>query len=73
MGLVEHGYFSDEELAKLPGVPSQERLAQGPVAVIECGQCAGRTVIRGPLTSGYRQYARRPGWHRGPAVCDPER
>jgi Fe-S-cluster-containing hydrogenase component 2 len=38
MGLLEDGYFSDDELTKLPGVPSKERLAQGPVAIIECGQ-----------------------------------
>jgi len=38
MTLIKDGYLSDEELAALPGVPSMERMLQGPVAVIECAQ-----------------------------------
>jgi Fe-S-cluster-containing hydrogenase component 2 len=38
MPLLEDGVLSDDELAKLKGVPSIERLAQGAVAVIECAQ-----------------------------------
>ena len=38
MTLIKEGYLSDEELAALPGVPSLERMLQGPVAVIECAQ-----------------------------------
>ncbi len=32
------GYLCSEELANLPGVPSEERLSRGPVAVVECAQ-----------------------------------
>ncbi len=38
MPLEREGYLSPEELAVLPGMPSPERLEQGPVAVIECAQ-----------------------------------
>lgn len=38
MTLLEDGYLSPEELDELPGVPSKERLEQGPVAVVECAQ-----------------------------------
>jgi Fe-S-cluster-containing hydrogenase component 2 len=38
MGLEQSGVLSTEELAKLPGMPSEERLRREPVAVIECGQ-----------------------------------
>lgn len=38
MTLLKDGFFDPEELEKLPGVPSKERLAQGPVVVIECAQ-----------------------------------
>jgi len=36
--LASSGVISKEELSRLPGVPSQERLKKGPVAVIECAQ-----------------------------------
>lgn len=38
MTLEKEGFLSPEELAKLPGVPSAERLEEGPVVVIECAQ-----------------------------------
>jgi Fe-S-cluster-containing hydrogenase component 2 len=38
MGLEQSGVLSAEELAKLPGMPSEERVLRGPVVVIECGQ-----------------------------------
>ncbi len=38
MTLVDEGYLSSDELADLPGVPSEERLKQGAVAVVECAQ-----------------------------------
>jgi len=38
MTLEKDGVLSPEELAKLPGMPSEERLEQGAVAVIECAQ-----------------------------------
>jgi len=38
MALLKDGYLSKEELAVLPGVPSKERLAKGPVVVVECAQ-----------------------------------
>ena len=38
MTLLKDGFFDPEELEKLPGVPSKERLMQGPVVVIECAQ-----------------------------------
>jgi len=38
MTLEKSGVLSLEELAELPGMPSKERLEQGPVAVIECAQ-----------------------------------
>jgi Fe-S-cluster-containing hydrogenase component 2 len=38
MTLEKNGVLSPDELAKLPGVPSAERLEQGAVAVIECAQ-----------------------------------
>jgi len=38
MTLAKNGALSLEELAALPGMPSKERLAQGPVVVIECAQ-----------------------------------
>ncbi len=38
MTLVKDGALSAEELATLPGMPSQERLKKGPVAIIECAQ-----------------------------------
>lgn len=38
MTLEKDGSLSPEELARLPGIPSAERLKQGPVAVIECAQ-----------------------------------
>mgnify|MGYP001044499797 CR=1 FL=1 len=38
MALLEDGVLSPDELADLPGVPCQDRLSQGPVAVIECAQ-----------------------------------
>jgi len=36
--LASSGVISKEELSRLPGVPSQERLKKGPVAVIECAE-----------------------------------
>jgi len=38
MTLLKDGFFDPEELQKLPGIPSKERLAQGPVVIIECAQ-----------------------------------
>jgi len=38
MSLEREGVLSDEELERLPGVPSKERLNRGAVAVIECAQ-----------------------------------
>lgn len=38
MTLEKDGVLSPEELAKLPGMPSEERLEQRAVAVIECAQ-----------------------------------
>ncbi len=38
MTLEKDGVLSPEELAKLPGIPSAERLERGAVAVIECAQ-----------------------------------
>nr|MBC7243833.1 4Fe-4S dicluster domain-containing protein [Chloroflexota bacterium] len=38
MTLAKDGALSLEELATLPGMPSKERLEQGPVVVIECAQ-----------------------------------
>jgi ferredoxin len=38
VALLKDGCLSREELEKLPGVPLSERLAKGPVAVIECAQ-----------------------------------
>lgn len=38
MALLEDGVLSSDELTQLPGVPCQERLSQGPVAVVECAQ-----------------------------------
>lgn len=35
-GLSQTGFLSEEELRAGPGVPSEERLRKGPVAVIEC-------------------------------------
>lgn len=37
-GIAVNGYISQQELEQSPGYPSQERLQQGPVAVIECPQ-----------------------------------
>jgi Fe-S-cluster-containing hydrogenase component 2 len=38
MALLTDGYLSQEELEILPGMPSKERLAEGPVVVVECAQ-----------------------------------
>ena len=38
MTLEKDGCLSTEELAALPGVPSQARVEQGPIAMIECAQ-----------------------------------
>jgi Fe-S-cluster-containing hydrogenase component 2 len=38
MALLKDGCLDRAELEKLPGVPLKERLAKGPVAVIECAQ-----------------------------------
>lgn len=37
-GVAYTGVPSKEELAKIPGMPSEARMAKGPVAVIECVQ-----------------------------------
>jgi len=37
-GIAVNGYVSQQELEQSPGYPSQERLQQGSVAVIECPQ-----------------------------------
>jgi len=36
--LLKDGVLSAEELQQLPGIPDAQRLAQGPVVVIECAQ-----------------------------------
>jgi Fe-S-cluster-containing hydrogenase component 2 len=38
MALLKDGNLSREEVEALPGMPSPERLARGPVVVIECAQ-----------------------------------
>ena len=38
IGVKYQGFPSDEELAKIPGVPDVERIKKGPVACIECAQ-----------------------------------
>lgn len=38
MSLKTKGYLTLKELRALPGVPSEERLAKGPVVVIECAE-----------------------------------
>jgi Fe-S-cluster-containing hydrogenase component 2 len=38
MTLEQTGVLSRQELAQLPGMPSEERMRRGPVVVIECGQ-----------------------------------
>ena len=38
MSLLIDGYLSKEELEELPGMPTRERMAKGPVVVIECAQ-----------------------------------
>jgi Fe-S-cluster-containing hydrogenase component 2 len=38
MGLASSGTLSLDELSKLPGMPSVERLQRGPVVVVECAQ-----------------------------------
>jgi Fe-S-cluster-containing hydrogenase component 2 len=61
MALLINGYLSVEELEKLPGVPSRERMEKGAVAVVECAQeipcnpCVdackyGAIVIEGSIT-----------------------
>lgn len=37
-GVIYQGYPSEEELSRIPGVPSDERIKKGPVAFIECAQ-----------------------------------
>jgi Fe-S-cluster-containing hydrogenase component 2 len=37
-GVMYQGFLSKEELSKIPGVPSIERIKKGPVAFIECAQ-----------------------------------
>lgn len=37
-GVIHQGFPSEEELAKIPGVPSDGRIKKGPVACIECAQ-----------------------------------
>jgi len=37
-GIMRSGVLSKKDLAKLPGMPSKDRLKKGPVAVIECAQ-----------------------------------
>ena len=37
-GIIYQGFPSKEELLKIPGVPSKERIKKGPVACIECVQ-----------------------------------
>ena len=38
MALQDDGVLTQEELERLPGVPSRKALAAGPVAVIECAE-----------------------------------
>ena len=38
MSLDKDGVLSPQELKRIPGVPSHQRLKQGPCAVIECAQ-----------------------------------
>ncbi len=62
MPLEKDGELSAEELKKVPGIPSNRRLRQGPCAVIECAQLipcdpcqqacpSGAITIKGPITS----------------------
>ena len=37
-GVIYQGFPSKDELAKIPGVPSENRIKKGPVACIECVQ-----------------------------------
>ncbi|AEE91734.1 4Fe-4S ferredoxin iron-sulfur binding domain-containing protein [Tepidanaerobacter acetatoxydans Re1] len=37
-GVIYQGFPSEEELSKIPGVPSKDRIQKGPVACIECVQ-----------------------------------
>lgn len=37
-GLSQKGVLSKEELSKLPGVPSEEKVRKGPVVIIECAE-----------------------------------
>ncbi|WP_422446193.1 4Fe-4S binding protein [Thermoanaerobacterium sp. DL9XJH110] len=37
-GVIYQGFPSEEELSRIPGVPSDERIKKGPVAFIECAQ-----------------------------------
>jgi len=37
-GVTYQGYPCEQELSKIPGVPSDERIKKGPVAFIECVQ-----------------------------------
>lgn len=38
-GILHTGIPTEEELARCGGIPSRQRMEQGPVAVIECLQC----------------------------------
>ena len=38
-GIAYTGIPSAEELSSCAGIPTRERMAKGPVAVIECIQC----------------------------------
>lgn len=51
-GISRLGYPSGEELAACPGFPSAERLAEGPVAVIECVQDIPCDPCEGACPSG---------------------
>src|SRR5512137_1199840 len=37
-GLKKKGVLSNEELSKLPGMPSEEKMKKGPVVIIECAE-----------------------------------
>ena len=53
VGLAGSGVLSKEELSKLPGMPSEERLKKGPVVVIECAE----EIPCNPCESACRQGA----------------
>ena len=37
-GVIYQGFPSEDELSRIPGMPSEERIKKGSVACIECAQ-----------------------------------